>query len=243
MKPLHPALAPSPAAAPAPAGAPLPDYLERVYWWAYVRPWAIGLFERAWLVNLILFGNYGPLRDGALRAIVPPAGGRVLQVACVYGDLSARLLAALPPDARLDVVDIVPRQIQNLARKLPPDGRVRLLCADARRLPHADASVERVLLFFLLHEQPDAVRLATVREALRVVRPGGRLVIVDYHRPAWWHPLRPLMRVVFDCLEPFARGLCARGLEACLPPGAAVTVLRRTLRFGGLYEQLELQVA
>ena len=50
-----------------PPSVPIPDYLERVYWWAYVRPWAIRIFERRWLVNLILFGNYSRLIDVALE--------------------------------------------------------------------------------------------------------------------------------------------------------------------------------
>src|SRR4029450_13129871 len=49
--------------APPPA-APLavPRYLQQVYWWAYVHPNAVHVFEREWLVNAILFGNYGRLR-------------------------------------------------------------------------------------------------------------------------------------------------------------------------------------
>ena len=48
---------------------PIPRYLEQVYWWAYVHPNAVQLFEREWLVNLILFGNYGRLRDAALAEL------------------------------------------------------------------------------------------------------------------------------------------------------------------------------
>ena len=58
------AIASAPAPAPA-ARAPVPRYLEQVYWWAYVHPRAVQVFEREWLVNLILFGNYGRLRDMA----------------------------------------------------------------------------------------------------------------------------------------------------------------------------------
>ena len=42
--------------------AEIPEYLERVYWWTYVRPWAVRFFERQWLVNAILLGNYVRLR-------------------------------------------------------------------------------------------------------------------------------------------------------------------------------------
>ena len=55
----------------APAARPsVPAYLEQTYWWAYVHPRAVRWFEREWLVNLILFGNYGRLRDQALAAAV-----------------------------------------------------------------------------------------------------------------------------------------------------------------------------
>ena len=32
----------------------VPDYLEKTYWWAYTHPNAVRVFERQWLVNLIL---------------------------------------------------------------------------------------------------------------------------------------------------------------------------------------------
>ena len=40
----------------------VPRYLLANYWWAYVHPNAVKLFERQWLVNLILWGNYNRLR-------------------------------------------------------------------------------------------------------------------------------------------------------------------------------------
>ena len=79
---------------------PIPRYLEQVYWWAYVHPKAVHLFERDWLVNAILFGNYGRLRDAALAELGETVPGRTLQVACVYGNLTPRLrdrLTAVAP--------------------------------------------------------------------------------------------------------------------------------------------------
>src|SRR5215813_3062630 len=51
---------------PAASSLPVPSYLQEIYWWAYVHPWAVRVFEREWLVNLILLGNYARLRDAAL---------------------------------------------------------------------------------------------------------------------------------------------------------------------------------
>jgi ubiquinone/menaquinone biosynthesis C-methylase UbiE len=143
-------------------------------------------------------------------------------------------------DARLDVVDILPVQLNNLTRKLPFDERVALLHGDSSALACADASYDQVLLFFLLHEQPEAVRRATLAEALRVVKPGGKIVVVDYHRPSDWHPMRPLMRLVFRKLEPYAIDLWRHEVLDFLPPGVPLASRVKHTYFGGLYQRLVL---
>jgi ubiquinone/menaquinone biosynthesis C-methylase UbiE len=230
-------VAPTPALACAPTPA-VPRYLEQVYWWAYVHPNAVQVFEREWLVNLILFGNYGRLRDEALAELGQVVSGSTLQVACVYGNLTPRLLERLAPDASLDVVDILPIQLLNLGKKLPADDRVLLLQGDSSSLACPDASYDQVLLFFLLHEQPEAVRRATLAEAMRVVKPGGRIVIVDYHRPVRAHPLRLLMTGVFRKLEPYAMDLWDNEVEAFFPEGRKPASIAKKTYFGGLYQKL-----
>ncbi len=215
----------------------VPSYLSQTYWWAYVHPRAVQTFERDWLVNTILFGNYSRLRDTALEALGPaPLAGRTLQMACVYGNLTARLCQRLAGDARLDVVDILPIQLGNLRRKLPPDDRVTLLHGDASGMGGPSARYDRVLLFFLLHEQPEPVRRATLAEALRLLAPGGQLVVMDYHQPSRWHPMRALMRWIFRRLEPFAMDLWRHELATFLPADANVQVQRHEFFFGRLYQ-------
>ncbi len=218
----------------------IPAYLQQAYWWAYVHPRAVHVFERDWLVNLILFGNYNRLRDSALAALGRPLHGCTLQIACVYGNLTLQMAAALAPDAHLDIVDVLPIQLRNLSAKLSSDPRITMWHANSESLPTADASVDQVLLFFLLHEQPEATRRRTLAEALRVVRPGGRIVIVDYHRPARWNPLRPLMYAVFRALEPYAHELWRHELAEFLPADLRPAVIDKQTFFGGLYQRLIL---
>ena len=69
------------------------------------------------------------------------------------------------------VTDFSPQECRNL---FPPCG------LRSNRPGSAD---DRVLLFFLLHEQPYHYRERTLSEAMRVVKPGGKIVAVDYAMP------------------------------------------------------------
>jgi len=218
--------------------AAIPVYLQKVYWWAYIHPNAVWLFERQWLVNVILFGNFARLRDAALDALGSSVAGRSLQIACVYGDFSTRLAARLAPLATLDVIDILPIQLGNLHGKLPAAAPVTLHQCNSAALGFADASYDQAVLFFLLHEQPEQVRIQTLREALRILKPGGRLVIVDYHRPGRLHPLRYLFRPVLHWLEPFALDLWRKPLETWLPEGVRPDQIQRQCYYGGLYQMM-----
>ena len=224
------------------AVAEVPEYLKQTYWWAYVHPKAVYVFERQWLVNLILWGNFARLRDEALDALGQQLDGRTLQIACVYGNLSARLRERLTPEGNLDVVDILPVQLDNLARKLPVDPRIALHQGDSSALPMASGSYDRALLFFLLHEQPEDVRRKTLAEALRVLKPGGTLVIVDYHRPSAFSPLYWPMQGILRTLEPYAMDLWRQPIDEFLPKDVAIASIERSTSFAGLYQLLKIRV-
>lgn len=227
---------PSPAA----PRVAIPAYLEKVYWWAYVHPNAIRVFERDWLVNLILFGNYPTLRKAALAEIGFDAKGATLQVACVYGDLTPRVRERIAADGELHVIDVLPLQLENLRGKLPADPRVSLFQRDSAALGFADASYERALVFFLLHEQPDEVRRRTLAEVYRVVKPGGKIILVDYHRPHRWNPVRRPLQALLGRLEPFADDLWQHELTDFFPSDAKFTSVDKRTFFGGLYQKVVL---
>ncbi len=97
----------------------IPDYLQDTYWWAYVHPKSVWVFEREWLVNLILWGNMNKLTCAVLDEMDLQPDSSVLQVACVYGDFSNRLAAHLGQTrSRLSVVDVAPIQISNIKKKV-----------------------------------------------------------------------------------------------------------------------------
>ncbi|MFZ4791784.1 MAG: rhodoquinone biosynthesis methyltransferase RquA [Candidatus Competibacteraceae bacterium] len=216
----------------------LPAYLQQTYWWAYLHPNAVWVFERQWLVNLILWGNFAELRDAALAEMGETIDGTVLQVACVYGDFTERLAQRLTPNGRLDVVDVAPVQLENLKTKLNGAAQIVVYHQDSTDLRFVDASYDCVVVFFLLHEQPEATRIQTIAQALRVVKPGGKVVFVDYHRPDAINPFRYVMVPIFKSLEPFAMDLWNKEIADWLPTSVRLASIDKQTFFGGLYQKV-----
>lgn len=224
---------------PRPGRLPVPHYLDKHYWWAYVHPNAVRFWERQWLINLVLLGNYKKLANAALETLGERLPGRTLQISCCYGDLTPQIVQrARASGGSVDVIDVLPVQLDNLRRKLKPGLPVRLQEMNSERLEFADATFDRVVLFFLMHEQPDGVRHRTLREALRVLKPGGQILLVDYAKAAWWHPVRYLLLPILRILEPFAGALWDSELADVMPREMAGCTWRRTSYFGGLYQRL-----
>lgn len=219
-------------------GVSIPEYLEKTYWWAYVRPYAISFFDHEWIVNLILLGNMAKLRDKALDSLGSLIHGRTLQITSVYGDFSARLVERIADGGSLDIIDVVPAQLENLRRKLPVHAPVRLLQSDSASLRFSDANYDQAVLFFLLHEMPANFRERTLSEALRVLKPGGKLVIVDFHKPSLLNPFRYLYPPMFRLLEPFALDIWHENIEQWLPKDFAPSEITKETMFGGLYQKV-----
>src|SRR3712207_5143608 len=108
-------------------------------------------------------------------------GLRVLEVGCGLGTDGAQFARA---GAAYTGVDLTEAAVQLARRRfelegLPGEFRV----ADAERLDFADDSFDLVYSHGVLHHTPDTAR--AVREIHRVLRPGGRAVVMLYHRDSY----------------------------------------------------------
>ncbi|BBZ73593.1 hypothetical protein MPRS_46860 [Mycobacterium paraseoulense] len=100
---------------------------------------------------------------------------RVLEIGCGTGNLTIMAKRAHP---HLEVIgcDPDPRALERARRKT--DG-VRFEQGYAERLPYADGEFDRVLSSMMLHHVNDDAKAAAAAEIFRVLRPGGRLHLVD----------------------------------------------------------------
>jgi ubiquinone/menaquinone biosynthesis C-methylase UbiE len=226
-----------------PSAPSIPEYLQDTYWWAYLHPKSFWFFEREWVVNLILWGNMRRLTDDVIDELDARPRSRILQVACVYGQFSSLLAGHLARnDSRLELLDVAPIQLQNARKKLADHHNVGYHHQDSSAMSFASGSFEETVVFFLLHEQPEEVRRETVAEAIRVTRPGGKIIFVDYHGPQRSNPMRYVMKPILTWLEPFAMDLWRDELPEYLPPHIDAEQVDSKFYFGGLYQKVVVRV-
>lgn len=221
----------------------IPDYLQETYWWAYLHPRALWFFEREWVVNLILWGNMRKLTDAVLDETVLEPDSSVLQVACVYGDFSNHLASHLATtESTLSIIDVAPIQLRNAEKKTNAHRNVSIQHQDSTCMLYPYDSFEQTVVFFLLHEQPEDAMRKTIAEAIRVTRPGGKVIFVDYHGPERSNPMRYVMKPVLTLLEPFAMALWRDELPTFLPTKIKPEQISSEFYFGGLYQKVVLQL-
>ena len=196
-----------------------PEYLVRHYWWAYLWPVGVWFFDHQPIINAILFGQYKTLSHRALHDCMKNRPeGRLLQLTCAYGSMTPSLLKAM--DDELYLMDVADIQLSATRKKLADIDKKRLLSArmNAEYLAYGDDVFSTVLIFFLLHELPPEARERSIHEAIRVLRPGGRIVITEYgaspRKNLLWR--FPLTRWILQRLEPFLESFWQVDLIAML---------------------------
>jgi demethylmenaquinone methyltransferase/2-methoxy-6-polyprenyl-1,4-benzoquinol methylase len=131
------------------------------------------------LVNTVLSGGTdGGWRRRAARATGLTPGGSALDVACGSGKLTADLARIAGPRARVVGLDFSPQMLE-VARRDHPG--IEFVEGDALKLPFDDASFDASTIAFGLRNLADPVK--GLREMLRVVKPGGHAVVLEFVRP------------------------------------------------------------
>ncbi len=214
----------------------LPKYLQDTYTWAYLNPKTVPWLSSAPVVQVILWGNANRLIKRATMEVTP--GETVLQSAAVYGSFSRELAKVVGENGTLDIIDVAPIQVETASRRVVGQKQAHVYLGDASV---KQAKVyDTVVCFFLLHEVPDEVKEKIVNAMLDSTRPGGKVVFVDYHEPSRFHLLKPLMSIIFDWLEPFAKGLWGKEIKSFAKKQGNFVWSKETL-FGGLYQKVVAQ--
>jgi demethylmenaquinone methyltransferase/2-methoxy-6-polyprenyl-1,4-benzoquinol methylase len=150
-------------------------------------------------------------RKLAVTEVVWP-GDRVLDACCGTGDLA---VAAERRGGRVVGLDFSPRMLERARRK---SGAIEWIQGDALALPFSDGEFDAATVGFGVRNLADLED--GLRQLARVLRPGGKLAVLEITRPTGL--LRPFFRLWFDVLVPFAGRI--------LPGGQAYTYLPASVR-------------
>ena len=122
-----------------------------------------------------------------VEAIAPRPGSRVLDLCCGTGDVARAVAAARAGNGKVEVIGLdFTEEMLELARRVAPSGRpIRYELGDALAMAFPDASFDAVTCAYGLRNLADLDR--GLREAWRVLKPGGRLASLEFGRPR--HPV------------------------------------------------------
>lgn len=137
--------------------------------------WHAGVYDRLWQ-------HYTEQSLSVLASVVRvQPGERMLDVGCGTGAFEARLVAA-GNRARLMGVDVSPQMLARARRKVHGAPNVAFIQADAHALPFSDGHFDAVVSASAFHyfEEP----VVALQGMLRVLKPGGRLCLLDWCRNA-----------------------------------------------------------
>jgi ubiquinone/menaquinone biosynthesis C-methylase UbiE len=163
----------------------------------------------------------GPNADFIERLIELGAHGSMLDIGTGPGHMPP-VIAARLPESRVLGVDLAHEMLsvaEQHRNSMPPEvaARIEYRPADAKRLAFEDGSFDTVFSNTILHHIPEPASF--LREARRVLKPGGVLLIRDIFRPDDMAQLEALVaRHAADCNDS-QRKLFADSLHAALTPG------------------------
>ncbi len=174
--------------------------------------------------DLLSERSEGPMRQIGLAKLAPQQGEKILEIGCGTGHMLVELARAVGPSGKVSGIDISDQMVQLSQQVLHEAGlsdRTEVVCGDAEHLPCEAASLDAVTMSFTLESFDTPAIPVVLAECFRVLRPGGRIVIVGisklgkhglvYRAYEWTHRHFPNL---MDCRPIYVgRALEAVGFE------------------------------
>lgn len=158
------------------------------------------------LANRLLSGGVDVWwRRRLVRAVHDAHPQTILDLATGSGDVAFALVDALPPGVAVTGMDFCIPMLEKAVEKSRGDPRraiIQFQPGDGLALPLPDRSFDAVTISFGLRNMADRAR--ALAEVARVLRPGGRLFVLEFSQPAVW--FRPFYYAYLKFLLPTIAG-------------------------------------
>jgi demethylmenaquinone methyltransferase/2-methoxy-6-polyprenyl-1,4-benzoquinol methylase len=166
------------------ASTQIPDYYRERYvrWYR----WFSRIYDPFVRVFLFLvnggFGGERRLRQQVIDLMELRQGDKVIDICSGTGTLSIMLGRQMSGSGEVVGIEISDDQVRAAKRKNAP-GNVSFVRGDAQRIAYPDSYFDKAVIFGALHEMPREARSNVLAEAFRILRPGGRMALLEHNRP------------------------------------------------------------
>jgi ubiquinone/menaquinone biosynthesis C-methylase UbiE len=141
-------------------------------------------------------GRERKLRDLTVKWAQVGPGDSVLEVGCGTGSLTLAAKRQTGPSGSVCGIDVLPGMIEQSRRKAAEAGaEIDFRLGSINAIPHADDHFDVVLCSFMIFHTSELVRRQGIAEIRRVLKPGGRLMVIDLGLPP-----KPLPRKIASLL-------------------------------------------
>ncbi|MDD3605191.1 MAG: methyltransferase domain-containing protein [Kiritimatiellae bacterium] len=136
------------------------------------------------LSPLMTFGLERKYRKAAIRLLELGGSEAVLDVGCGTGTLTMEIALVLNRGGRITGVDAAPKMIEVAQRKAAKVSNIAYAAALAENLPYPNESFESAVSTFFFHHVNYGLKVRSLNEMHRVLKPAGAAVIVDVDVPS-----------------------------------------------------------
>lgn len=209
-----------------------PSYIKNIYSWLYLKPFIYNIFDNSIILNILTLGYHHILTEELKKEITPHS--KILQLGITMGSQIEKTCQALGAFGTYSIVDILPHQLENCQEK-HLEQRINFIHADASKTIKSE--YDTIICYMLLHELPPVTRSKLLKKAISALKPGGKIIFIDYHNPSSFNPLKYFIRAINRLYQPFAEALWKNSIKG-MTPNAELCKWSQQTYFGGVYQKV-----
>jgi len=204
-------------AVPNPLG--IPAYLSSVYDKIYIKGRLAKYLDTDRFANISTFGQYEKIKQSVLQEVKEMQN--ILWIGNAWGNLMREIAQGIGLQGSFDVVEAAPRQTARLKEKLKDCSNSKVMLDDIEfyypKKSRKRVKYDLVIAYFLLHEMPDRKKKRVIESLISLTTRSGKIMFVDYDKPAKSNLLKYPVIWANRIIEPFAESLMTDGLEKFVP--------------------------
>lgn len=210
----------------------LPAYLTKIYSNLYFNKHLYNFLDNALVQNILTFGYHNILTNELKKEVSPHSN--ILQLGATFGSQIDKTYSALGMLGSYTIIDIIPDVLEYCKEK-HLEQRINFVDANAKTT--TKEKYDTIICYMLLHEVPPLTRTKILENIMNSLKPGGKVIFIDYSLPNYYNPLKYFIRAFNRLYQPFAEALWKNNIKDITPNAETCSWSKQTY-FGGIYQKV-----